>query len=423
MVSDRRDVLRKCPHPLPDEWAWEWFTDVMDVEGGTQPPASSFVDTPRPGYVRLVQIRDFESDGHITYIPDSFKWRKCCVQDVLIARYGAALGRICSGLEGAYNVALAKVIASERVFLPFAYHLLRSNYFQAPLHAGGGRSAQEGFNKSGLAVIPLPIPPLAEQRAIAHILGTLDDKIELNRRTSETLEAMARAIFQSWFVDFDVVRAKAEGRDCEIPAQLSALFPNRILKSELGAVPMGWTYTPLGNLVTLTRGTTYKSGLKGIPGPVLLGLGSIRRNGGFKDDNLSTYGGDSPAKLRLGPGELFVSLKDVTQSADLLGAVARVPSHIECGRLAQDTVKLTVKSSTTSPAIIYQTLLSPVYRDYCRSHATGTTNLGLSREDFLRYPIVQPTEEVQAAFDEVVGTLDARRVNGCRRSSHARRSA
>jgi type I restriction enzyme S subunit len=87
------------------------------------------------------------------------------------------------------------------VYVPFAYHLLKSTYFQNPLLAGGGRSAQAGFNKDGLAVIPLPIPPLHEQHAIAHILSTLDDKIDLNRRMNETLEAMALATFQNWFVD------------------------------------------------------------------------------------------------------------------------------------------------------------------------------------------------------------------------------
>ena len=83
-------------------------------------------------------------------------------------------------------------------------------------------------------------PPLAEQRAIAHILGTLDDKIELNRRMNETLEAMARALFKSWFVDFDPVRAKAEGRDPGLPQPLADLFPDSFEDSELGEIPKGW---------------------------------------------------------------------------------------------------------------------------------------------------------------------------------------
>jgi len=138
----------------------------------------------------------------------------------------------------------------------------------------------------------------------------------------------------------------------------------------------------LGDLVSLTRGTTYQSALLGKPGPVLLGLASIQRNGGFRDDNLKTYGGDCPEKLTLHPGDIFVSLKDVTQAAELLGAVARVPDHIKAGRVTQDTVKLTFSRDDVSSRYIYWLLRTPAYREYCRAHATGTTNLGLPREDF-----------------------------------------
>ena len=87
---------------------------------------------------------------------------------------------------------------------------------------------------------PCQVPPLAEQKAIAHILGTLDDKIELNRKTNETLEAMAKALFKSWFVDFDPVRARAEGRPTGLPAEISDLFPDSFEDSGLGEIPCGW---------------------------------------------------------------------------------------------------------------------------------------------------------------------------------------
>ncbi|MGB4976090.1 MAG: restriction endonuclease subunit S, partial [Anaerolineae bacterium] len=92
----------------------------------------------------------------------------------------------------------------------------------------------------------ITLPPLPEQRAIAHILGTLDDKIELNRRMNETLEAMARALFKSWFVDFDPVRAKAAGRDPGLPKPLADLFPDSFEGSALGEIPKGWEVKKLG---------------------------------------------------------------------------------------------------------------------------------------------------------------------------------
>jgi type I restriction enzyme S subunit len=107
--------------------------------------------------------------------------------------------------------------------------------------------------------LPVLLPPLPEQRAIAQILGTLDDKIELNRRMSETLEAMARALFKSWFVDFDPVRAKAEGRDPGLPGPLADLFPNSFQDSELGEIPKGWEVKPFAETVDIIGGGTPKT--------------------------------------------------------------------------------------------------------------------------------------------------------------------
>ena len=100
-----------------------------------------------------------------------------------------------------------------------------------------------------LRTIELPLPTLSEQRAIAHILGTLDDKIELNRRMNETLETMVRAIFNDWFVDFGPVRAKMEGHDTGLPNHLANLFPDKLVDSEVETVPEGWRAASLPELI------------------------------------------------------------------------------------------------------------------------------------------------------------------------------
>ena len=161
----------------------------------------------------------------------------------------------------------------------------------------------------------------------------------------------------------------------------------------------------LGDYFTLQRGTTYKSRLLGRQGPVLLGLATIQRNGGFRTDSLQTYGGESPAKLLVQPGDLYVSLKDVTQAADLLGAVARLPIDHPPGRLTQDTVKLEPKGGDVPLDFLYWLLRTPQYRTHCRAHATGTTNLGLAREDFLAFPVPEPTP-AQRKIVETLGKLD-----------------
>ena len=114
------------------------------------------------------------------------------------------------------------------------------------------------FDSLKCADIPnfvLPVPPLEEQQAIAHILGTLDDKIELNRRMNETLESIARALFQSWFVDFDPVRAKSEGRDPGVGKSVADLFPNSFDDSELGEIPAGWSVARLDEIAVLATNT------------------------------------------------------------------------------------------------------------------------------------------------------------------------
>jgi len=127
--------------------------------------------------------------------------------------------------------------------------------------AGGGGSVYTNVSKSRFEEIELPLPPLAEQKAIAAVLGALDDKIELNRRMNATLEAMARALFQSWFVDFDPVRAKLDGRP---PAALdpatAALFPEHLEDSPLGHIPKGWTVQRMPDAIEVNPRRTLKSG-------------------------------------------------------------------------------------------------------------------------------------------------------------------
>ena len=170
---------------LPKGWIEAKFTDFLDVQGGTQPPKSNFFEAYKDGLVRLLQIRDFSSDDKAIYIQDSHKWRKCDEKDVLIARYGASLGRILTGKCGAYNVALAKVVFSNDKFdRKFIIYLLKTPFFQDPL-SSTSRSAQNGFNKEDLDRIFLPIAPLNEQR---RIVAKLDSLFARSRLAREELE-------------------------------------------------------------------------------------------------------------------------------------------------------------------------------------------------------------------------------------------
>jgi len=163
-------------------------------------------------------------------------------------------------------------------------YLIGSNTFRQYIDSVKTGTSIPHISIGQIRDLPIPLPPLADQKAIAHILGTLDDKIELNRKTNETLEAMAKALFKSWFVDFDPVRAKAEGRPTGLPAEISDLFPDSFEDSELGEIPSGWRVTELGDCsLDIESGRRPKGGIDknlayGIPS---IGAESIASVGQF----------------------------------------------------------------------------------------------------------------------------------------------
>ena len=146
---------------------------------------------------------------------------------------------------------VTRVRLDQRIASPsYYFYYLRSHHGRSAIRAvveqGAGAS---GIRGSDLVTLDVLWRPLPEQRAIARILGALDDKIDLNRRMNATLEAMARALFRSWFVDFDPVRAKLEGRDTGLSKEVTDLFPNRLVDSEVGEVPEEWRIGVLGDLL------------------------------------------------------------------------------------------------------------------------------------------------------------------------------
>jgi type I restriction enzyme S subunit len=192
-----------------------------------------------------------------------------------IGRAEPVYGDLLYSREGTYFGIAAEVAPSTRVCLGQRMVLLRPEptrvhvrflryWLNSPImasHVQGHRdgTVAERLNLPIIRGLPVALASLPEQHAIAHILGTLDDKIELNRRMNETLEAMARAIFQSWFVDFDPVRAKAEGRDPGLPREITDLFPDRFEDSELDQIPAGWWVRPFSTMVEIIGGGTPKT--------------------------------------------------------------------------------------------------------------------------------------------------------------------
>ena len=184
-------------------WEMKRLVDVCDFQGGTQPPKSEWSTQDKKGFVRMIQIRDFTQgkDKFIEYVKDSKNLKKCIDTDIMIGRYGASIGKILTGLNGAYNVALVKTIPSNQLDKNYFYHYLNTPYFQNFIQNAGSRAAQAGFNKEELKDLEIPLPPLPIQKRIAEILDAAD---ALKRKDQELLkkyDELAQAIFIDMFGD------------------------------------------------------------------------------------------------------------------------------------------------------------------------------------------------------------------------------
>ena len=199
-----------------------------------------------------VEEREFKGNGSRFQNGDTLMARITpCLENGKIARYDAPEAKSKAHGSTEFIVIRGRPNVSDS---DFAYCLTQweevRNYAISQMT---GTSGRQRVPVDSLDHLTVPLPPLSEQRAIAHILGTLDDKIELNRRMNETLEEMARALFKSWFVDFEPVRAKMEGRETGLPPDVADLFPDRLVESELGEIPEGWKIGCLADIAVAPR--------------------------------------------------------------------------------------------------------------------------------------------------------------------------
>ena len=261
--------------------------------------------------------------------------------------------------------------------------------------------------RAAVYMLDLDVPPKHEQHAIAHILGTLDDKIELNRKQNETLEAMARAMFKAWFVDFEPVRAKMEGRWQRgqslpgLPAHLYDIFPDRLVDSELGDIPQGWGISALGDFVEAVKGRSYKSEELAESTTALVTLKSFARGGGYRTDGLKSFTGKYKQEQIIEPGEVVIACTDVTQAAELIGrtAIVRGTRRYQTLVASLDTMIVRPRSERVTRAFLYHLGRSESFVAHTYSHTTGTTVLHLGKEAIPTYRFVLPPRDLVCHFD------------------------
>ena len=332
--------------------------------------------------------------------------------DVLITVVGS-VGQVAvvpKELAG-WNVARAVALLRprERQFARWIASCLRAPTTQHALGMAANTTVQTTINLKDLRKLELPIPPAAERQAIQGVLSALDDRIDLLRQTNATLESIAQALFKSWFIDFDPVRAKAEGREPEgMDAATAALFPAEFEAS----IPAGWQ---MGTLETLCAqgGGLIQTGpfgsqlhasdyeAQGIPVVMPQDLDG-RRISTDRVARVSVAHVERLARHKLLPGDIVFSRRgDVGQHA----AVTEVEAGWLCG-----TGCLLVRPGPRwpSPAYVSQALATPEATDWVKRHAVGATMPNLNTGILGALPMLLPSNAVLAAFESVCGALEAR---------------
>ena len=304
-----------------------------------------------------------------------------------------------SGLRFLHNQRLGKVLIKNRAVLDkgFLYYLLRTADYRHEVLASATGTTVKHTSPGRILAYKANIPPLAEQKAIAAVLGALDDKIELNRRMNATLEAMARALFQSWFVDFEPVRAKLDGRQLgDLDPGTAALFPDSFQASELGHIPTGWKVTTLGACIGFRSGFSFKSQDWQESGVPVVKIGSVKP--GIIDLSQVSYVSEEIAhqasRYRLSTGDMLIGM------TGYVGEVGLVPPSTNPPLLNQRVGKFVMpKAGTESLAFWYCTSRQPEFRAFVEARSHGTAQANVSGDAIMQFPLVAPMPEILDAFN------------------------
>jgi len=379
-------------------------------------------------YAVLIRLVDFNNNwnGPFVYVnKDSYNFlKKSYVEhkDVIISNVGANVGTVfqAPNLNMPMTLGPNSVLIkpdNEDVDRDYIYYFFTSSVGQGKLFAIVSGSAQPKFNKTGLRNIKLPLPPLPIQKKIAHILSTLDDKIELNRKMNKTLEAMAQALFKSWFVDFDPVHAKAQAKSeqelevaaskLDISKEILDLFPSEFEESEMGMIPLGWAYDTLSNHILVTKGKSYKSSELQESRTALVTLKSFLRGGGYRTDGVKPYTGKYKDEQVIQPGELIMAYTDVTQDADVIGkpAIVLPDEAIDILVASLDVGIVRTKTQKINIMFLYHLFKTKRFQGYILGHTSGTTVLHLAKGWLDGYNILLPSQEIMNRYNKLVSSL------------------
>ena len=349
--------------------------DVCDFQGGTQPPKDEWVNDPREGYVRMLQIRDYSQGDakFIQYVKDTKKLHKCKKDDIMLSRYGY-IGQAFMGLEGAYNVALVKVIKKEEIYTPYLLYYFQSYYFQHFLLSNvGARATIPGFNKEELENALIKIPEMSEQLEIASKIAKVDELIGFHKQQLDVLDTLIKSRFIEMF-------------------------------GEPESNPMHWAMLPLGDCLTVLGGYAFKSEEFKAYGVPVLRIGNIN-TGVFTPTNMVYWAKDALLeRYQVLPGDLVISLTG-TVGKDDYGNVCILGNAYPMYYLNQRNAKL-VLGESLNKHYLSELLNFTQIKKKLTGISRGVRQANISNRDILNLVVPLPPIELQTQFSAFVQQTD-----------------
>lgn len=391
---------------MADEWKDLPLCECADFKSGGTPSKSNDAywagDIPWVSAKDMKTLRLHDAQDHVTPEALNAGSRLAKKGAVFLLVRGMTLHRdIPIGIamrDMAFNQDIKALIARPGVDTTFLAYWLVSQKVALLGHVDSAGHGTGRLNTDTLKAMRVKLPPIEEQKRIAGILGALDEKIELNRKMSETLEQMAKAMFKSWFVDFEPVHAKAAGRQPAGMEKATAdLFPNSFADSELGKIPKGWEVTELGQIADVIDCLHAKKPEASETGQLYLQLNNIRDDGlidiseafliGMEDYNKWT------SRMEATEGDCVIT------NVGRVGAVAQIPHGMKAA-LGRNITGIRCKPAFTNPTFLIECLMSEAMREEIRRKTdTGTILDALNVKSIPKLRFIRPPLMVAERFE------------------------
>lgn len=426
------------------------LAEYATIQGGYAYKSTDFLKT---GKFKVLKIKNIRF-GYIDYSETDFisnqlskkteEW-KTKPKDILISMTGSGpnapaslVGRVARVGENEpisfINQRIGRVVVNEKVDSDYIYYLLSQKSSQEYFVNNSTGSANQ-VNINGNTILSLEVPCISfeESKKIAQILNAFDEKIHLNTQINQTLEQIAQALFKSWFVDFEPVRAKvqalSDGLSLEqaelaamqaisgkTPEELTALsqtqpdryaelaetakaFPCEMVEVDGVELPKGWVVKRIDEIANIIKGKSYKSSELEKSKTALVTLKSFNRGGGYRLDGLKEYTGKYKPEQEVFAGELIIAYTDVTQAADVIGKPAMVMSDSNYQHLVISLdVGVVRPFNDVYKHFLYCLAMTDSFQAHTKSFCTGTTVLHLGKDAVPSFEFINPSNELLHVF-------------------------